>query len=194
MRQTPTERVGANPNAVAGALNYLSTTTSRYVSRRDTDAGDERCERGSRRFGSGRLAEEAIPSDVRALIAEHIDSVAQLEALLLMQAAGPGSGDWDAEALGRELRINRDWAASQLQHLCAHGLLDCDSPPAGTRFRYAPKTPELAAAVEGLARAYAERRVSVIGLIFSKPIDKIRSFADAFRLRKDPPPPEKPDA
>ena len=30
-------------------------------------------------------------------------------------------------------------------------------------------------------------RVTVIGMIFSKPIDKIRSFADAFRIRKDKP-------
>jgi hypothetical protein len=131
------------------------------------------------------LADEAIPSDVRSLIAEHIDSVAQLEALLLIQATG---GAWDAERLGRELRINRDWAASQLQHLCAHGLLDCDKPVSGANYTYAPRTPELARAVEGLAQAYAERRVSVIGLIFSKPMDKLRSFADAFRLRKDPPP------
>jgi len=33
--------------------------------------------------------------------------------------------------------------------------------------------------------SYADRRVTVIGLIFSKPVDKIRSFADAFRIRKD---------
>jgi hypothetical protein len=132
------------------------------------------------------VAEEAIPIEVRSLIAEHIDSVAQLETLLLIQAVPEQT--WDAEKLGRELRINRDWAASQLQHLCNHGLLNCDQPP---NYRYAPKTPELAAAVEGLARAYAERRVTVIGMIFSKPVDKLRSFADAFRLRKDPP--EKPN-
>jgi hypothetical protein len=30
-----------------------------------------------------------------------------------------------------------------------------------------------------------KRRVTVINSIYSKPIDKIRTFADAFRLRKD---------
>jgi hypothetical protein len=53
------------------------------------------------------------------------------------------------------------------------------------QFRYAPRTPDLAGAVEELAQAYADRRVSVIGLIFAKPTDKLRSFADAFRIRKD---------
>jgi hypothetical protein len=48
-------------------------------------------------------------------------------------------------------------------------------------------TPALDAAVAQLAKDYAERRVSVITLIFSKPVDKLRTFADAFRLRKDKP-------
>jgi hypothetical protein len=39
--------------------------------------------------------------------------------------------------------------------------------------------------VNDLARAYAERRVNVIALIFSKPATSLRHFADAFRLRKD---------
>ena len=47
--------------------------------------------------------------------------------------------------------------------------------------------PELDQAVVRLAKDYAERRVTVITLIFSKPVDKLRTFADAFRLRKDKP-------
>jgi hypothetical protein len=37
-----------------------------------------------------------------------------------------------------------------------------------------------------LARLYPERRFTIIEIIFSKPNDKIRSFADAFRIRRDP--------
>jgi hypothetical protein len=55
-------------------------------------------------------------------------------------------------------------------------------------FHYAPASGSpLDAAVAQLARDYAERRVTIITLIFSKPVDKLRSFADAFRLRKDNP-------
>jgi hypothetical protein len=58
-------------------------------------------------------------------------------------------------------------------------------PPA--QFRYEPRTDELSQTINELAMAYHNRRVTVIGLIFSKPLDKIRSFADAFRFRKDRP-------
>jgi hypothetical protein len=36
-----------------------------------------------------------------------------------------------------------------------------------------------------LATAYARRHVAVISLIHSKPLEKAKSFADAFRLRKE---------
>jgi hypothetical protein len=39
--------------------------------------------------------------------------------------------------------------------------------------------------VDEVAAAYPRFRVSIINLIFSKPIDKIRTFADAFRLTKE---------
>ena len=44
---------------------------------------------------------------------------------------------------------------------------------------------ELDELVGSLEKVYEERRVSVITLIYSKPVDKVRTFADAFRLRKD---------
>jgi len=127
-------------------------------------------------------AEEAIPQPVRAFIAAHVESVLQLELLLLLHAQAPRP--WTADELARELRIDAAWASAQLASLAGAGVLDAGAadPPA---YRYAPRTPQLDAAVAGLARAYAARRVTVIGLIFSKPVAKIRSFADAFRFRKD---------
>jgi hypothetical protein len=52
-------------------------------------------------------------------------------------------------------------------------------------YRYAPRTDDLGQAVAQLAREYPVYRVSIVNLIFSKPIDKIRTFADAFRFTKD---------
>jgi hypothetical protein len=87
----------------------------------------------------------------------------------------------------------------QFSHLCSRGLLTCEpGPPASYRFR--PSTPELNAAVADLAKAYADRRVTVISLIYSKPSEKtvlaypakppatdpLKSFSEAFRLRKGP--------
>jgi hypothetical protein len=122
-----------------------------------------------------------LPEVVRRFIVDHVDSVEQLEILLLLHQH-PGR-TWDAEAVARELRISALSAGDRLEDMRRVGLLvRVEGRPGG--FRYAPETPGLEDAVSGLATAYAERRVTVINLIFSKPVDKIRTFADAFRLRK----------
>jgi hypothetical protein len=86
--------------------------------------------------------------------------------------------------VARELRIAPISAGERLEEFVRGGLL---SRTGGTplEYRYAPASTKLDTAVDGLARAYTERRVSVINFIFSKPVDKIRTFADAFRLRKE---------
>ena len=122
-----------------------------------------------------------IAAHVRAFIAERVDSVAQLEVLLLLHAR-PDRG-WTARDVAAELRIDPNWAERQLAELPRRAL----AAASGESYRYAPATAELADAVAGLAKAYAERRVTVINLIFSRPADTLRSFADAFRLRKDKP-------
>ena len=119
---------------------------------------------------------------MRQFITEHIDSVMQLEILLLL-AAQPAKV-WTPTELAQELRIDPAWVDAQLQTMGGRGVIAVtEESPVG--FRYEPRTPALAETVRELAQAYADRRVTVIGLIFSKPIDKIRSFADAFRIRKD---------
>jgi hypothetical protein len=129
------------------------------------------------------VTDPGISEAVRSLIVERIDSVVQLELLLLLHA-NPGRA-WSPADVAQELRIDPAWANGQVGELVGHGLIE-PSPDDPRAFRYAPAsgTP-LDAAVAQLARDYTERRVTIITLIFSKPVDKLRSFADAFRLRKD---------
>lgn len=128
------------------------------------------------------MSEEAIPPRARQFITERIDSVMQLEVLLLL--AGQPGKVWTAPDLAQQLRIDPAWVESQLRAMAAGGLVTvAEGAPA--QFRYEPRTPDLAATVQDVAQAYADRRVTVIGLIFAKPTEKIRSFADAFRIRKD---------
>lgn len=130
------------------------------------------------------MSDPQIPQEVQTFIADHIESVVQLEVLLLLHANTQRV--FSAADIGRELRIDPAWAAEQLINLCSRGVLTCTNAT-DSLYRYGPRKPEMSQAVNGLARAYADRRVTIIGLIFSKPVDKIRSFADAFRLRKDKP-------
>lgn len=111
-----------------------------------------------------------------------MNSVVQVEVLLLLQRSEPAG--LTAGAVGRELRIDGGWAGTELAYLAARGLLSVEQGPEPA-YHFHPANEALRDAVTGLAKAYAERRVSVISRIFSKPSDKIRTFADAFRIWKE---------
>lgn len=110
-------------------------------------------------------------------IGDNIESVEQLEVLLLLRREAARS--FSPGAVGRELRIAEGSAAGRLVDLHARGLLQRE---AAEEYRYRPESAALDDAVARLSAAYAERRVSIINLIFSKPTEKIRSFADAFTV------------
>lgn len=121
-----------------------------------------------------------LPEDVAQFIADHIDSIELLEVLLLLrERAGE---EWTDETVARELRINPVSAAARLKTLAAKKLLSSKDAVA---FRYAPATATLDTTARRVAECYKERRVSVITVIFSRPSDNIRIFADAFRIREE---------
>ena len=123
-----------------------------------------------------------ISKEVEQFIYDNINSVEQLEVLLLL-AAEP-QREWSAARVSQELRIQPESAANRLADLHSRGILD-SKPEAEPQYSYKPRTKALQDAVSGLVRTYKERRVAVISLIFSKPTDNVRVFADAFRLKKE---------
>lgn len=125
---------------------------------------------------------DGLPDDVKEFLQEHISSVAQLEVLLLLR--GDREQRWTAEQVGKALYTTPEMVDEQLSELSRRGLVAVgeDSEP---NYRYWPATPELDAQVAVLETAYKERRVAVITYIYSQPLEKVRTFADAFRLRKE---------
>jgi len=121
-----------------------------------------------------------IPSDVQAFISDSIGSIAELE-LLLMLADDPAT-TWQAEALARQLYVTPAAAESVLARMTSRGLLSHSAEG----YRYAPQAPALGATVKALKEEYQKRRVRIIELIYAGPTEKYQSFADAFRLRKNP--------
>jgi hypothetical protein len=127
---------------------------------------------------------ERLSDEVRALLLGTIESIAQLETLLLLHR--DQTRVWDAARVATELRVEPRSAEVQLAALAERGLLRAVTERDAPSWRYGPATPELARAVDALAAAYEERRVSVVEFLYSKPaVDKLRVFADAFRLRED---------
>ena len=124
-----------------------------------------------------------LPDEIRRFIASNIASVAQLEVLLLLR--DDHDREWTSDEVSRKLYMAPGGIIRQLNDLVSKGLAYVTHAP-DTRFRYRPKPEdEVAAIIDRLANLYKERRVAVVSLIYSEPIDKARSFADAFRIRKD---------
>jgi hypothetical protein len=123
-----------------------------------------------------------IPDDVVAFVVDHISSVAQLEILLLL-VSREGT-DVTPDVAARELRMDSGWAATELRALVDRGLL-ANGNGAGPTYRFAPRDAHAAVLVRRVVAAYAERRATMITLIYEKPSKTIRTFADAFRLRRD---------
>lgn len=126
-----------------------------------------------------------LPDDVGRFIEGNITSVAQLEVLLLLRE--DRQREWPVDDVSRALYAGASGMADQLNDLVAKGLAfvvqGADLAP---RFRYRPESgSEVDILVGQLASYYKERRVSVISLIYSDPLKKARSFADAFRIRKE---------
>ncbi|MBC7818924.1 MAG: hypothetical protein IAG10_18710 [Planctomycetaceae bacterium] len=129
------------------------------------------------------MAEADISPAVRDFIVEHIDSILQLEVLLLMYADRVHART--AADINREFRIDTQWLDRQLTRMCAAGILNCTTTSDVFSYQYQPTNAEMHDAIAGLVETYATRRVSVVSLIYSKPVDRLKHFADAFRLRKD---------
>lgn len=127
------------------------------------------------------MADERFPEHLRRFLADKIRSVSQLEMLLLFRSEP--ERDWSADEIGRALYIAPDMCADQLEQLHAGGLLAAGNAP--RHYRYAPRDAETDKTMAETAAMYQERRVTVITAIYSEPIDKIRTFAEAFRLRKE---------
>jgi hypothetical protein len=128
------------------------------------------------------MSQPEIPDIVRRFIAQHVDSAELLETLLLVHSAPERS--WSPEEVARSIYTVPAGATRRLEQLVDMGLAS-STGTANPAYRYAPSNPSLAEQVEALAAAYRAQRVAVINLIFNKPPDPLRSFADAFKLRKD---------
>jgi len=127
---------------------------------------------------------DGLDAGVRDLVLRHIASIEQLEVLLLLRQAP--TLDWTPDAVASILNGHPVSVADRMAALERAGFLR-RSDTSDVRYRYSPGD-DLGRQVDGLAAAYKERRVTVVSLIASKPLENMRAFSDAFRVR----PPEKP--
>jgi hypothetical protein len=119
-----------------------------------------------------------IPEDVRMFLHNEIKSTWALDLLLAMKAAPARA--WAADDLVAELRGSRVIVSDCLSRLVSVGVVAED----GGAYRYNSTSPH-DRVVSQLVKIYAERPIAVIREILAAPNDKIQSFVEAFRLKKD---------
>jgi hypothetical protein len=126
-----------------------------------------------------RTETDIIPGDVKDFILRYIDSIAQLEGLLLLRA--DPSVRWPAALLGERLYIGENEAEELLGKLHQAGFLERQDEP--RLYWYAPKMDD--GILAHAADAYARYLVPITNLVHEKSKTKIQKFSDAFWLRKE---------
>ena len=124
----------------------------------------------------------SVPDDVRAFIGKYIGSVQQLEVLLCI--CKEQQREWTAEEISRKLRINTTSVSNRMLNLWTKRLLDVKEEPVRT-FRYRPQEKKRDETIRKLAEIYEKNQMAILELIYSKTENDLRSFSDAFRLKKD---------
>jgi predicted ArsR family transcriptional regulator len=119
---------------------------------------------------------------VDRFIANYIDSVPHLEALLLLWHSRPKQ--WLPDEIAKRLFIGSDHARNILQDLCRQDLAVSSRDQAGPE-SYEFKTGESDALVESVDVAYRQELVRISTMIHTKASAAVREFARAFRITKE---------
>ncbi|MEZ0393331.1 MAG: hypothetical protein ACAH59_14020 [Pseudobdellovibrionaceae bacterium] len=120
-----------------------------------------------------------LQDEVKQFIFVHIKSVAELEVLLFIFRQP--TKRWTSRFLSQELRSNPSYAESLLQQLAKTGLLE--KTESSKEYCFNTSLDSEIRIIQEIERLYQTRRLSLINLIYESPTDKIRTFADAFKIR-----------
>ncbi|HEX4637586.1 MAG TPA: hypothetical protein VH189_15485 [Rhizomicrobium sp.] len=121
---------------------------------------------------------DRIPPDISDFVDACIESVAELEALLLLRETP--RQDWEVPTLAARLYVSESEGAKILEHLAQCEL----AVRTAAGFRYHARDVERQRLVDGLAESHAKFLVPLTRLIHEK-ASGIRKFADAFKFRKN---------
>jgi hypothetical protein len=119
------------------------------------------------------MADGDLPPDVQLFLHDQIDSLEQLECLLLLYRRREDI--WSAPDVSRELQLSEPVAEEALRALCERGLLAIASVP--EQFRYAPSSAGVAELVERIAAVHAEQRAALMRLLTANAIQRLRARA-----------------
>jgi len=123
-----------------------------------------------------------LDADIAAFLDAHIDSIPQLEILLLLHEGRATS--WTIEQIAARIYVDPTQVQPLLRGLQSHGLVV--GAGEGRVYRYA-EAADHHALVDKLARAYRTDLIGVTRFVHAKASRSVLEFARAFDLKKDRP-------
>ena len=123
-----------------------------------------------------------IPARVLQFLAERIDTVPQLEALLLLWENPQRL--WSEDEVAARIYVDRAVAATILQALQRQQLVTNEAEPV-PRYRYNPQWDASGEVMAEVAAAYRRHLVQLATFIHSRASTAVREFARAFDFKKD---------
>ncbi|HVM94072.1 MAG TPA: hypothetical protein VMT67_14720 [Terriglobales bacterium] len=128
------------------------------------------------------MAEKDESARVEQFILEKIDSVPQLEALLLIWNKRPKV--WLVDEMSGAIYVSAEGTLAVLQDLVDKELL-AEEPPGTGQYSYRSLSTEWEDFMELLDRTYRHELIRISKLIHAKTPSAVEQFARAFRLTKD---------
>jgi DNA-binding transcriptional ArsR family regulator len=122
-----------------------------------------------------------LPDAAKAFLMRRIESPDFLDVLALLQAGGERS--WTPDQIAQALDLDQVAISRALVALRQSGILKV-AIDEDLHYRYAPSA-TAAEAVGALLARYREDPREIMELIATRPRQKLRIFADAFRIRRD---------
>lgn len=128
------------------------------------------------------IEEESVRKAIDQFIADEIDTVPHLEALLMLWNSRPKQ--WPVKDVAKALYISEDAARRVLQELTRRSLISQVTGQSES-FSYQPESEEKDALLGALDAIYRREVVRISTMIHSKAPAAVRDFARAFRFTKD---------
>lgn len=129
------------------------------------------------------MSESSIPPEAVAFLRSCVDSLIELEVMLLLHRTK--ERDLSAASIAAELRIDRDTLESHLDRLSIKNVVDVKIAE-DVLYRLRPLARERATALDILDAIYPDRRLAIAETIEAGPAPEL-DFANAFRLRRSKP-------
>lgn len=123
-----------------------------------------------------------LSDSLTRFVRDRLPSLEQVEIVLLLR--GDTGRSWSAPEVSERLGTPAESTAMRLFLLASNGVLMFDGTGGVPRYRYSSADAATDALVGQLAEAYDHQREALYEIVGAPARDPIRSFSDAFKLKK----------